>query len=181
MQFAPDTIIKKKQSQYPKCPICSRATFLHHCYKHYNRYNCRNKKCNHVIVHHHNLNIDNPSNESVTGSLSMKGMRFYLQVIITALTLYFFNNTSTRAISHFLYTTANIKVPHVTIASWVHKFAPFFKQKADSFKPQLDLQSDDWHTDETVIFINGEKYYLWLAINSETRFILTFHLTKSRS
>nr|WP_243431750.1 hypothetical protein [Clostridium botulinum] len=29
--------------------------------------------------------------------------------------------------------------------------------------------------------LNGEKYYLWLAINSETRFILTFHLNKSLS
>lgn len=43
------------------------------------------------------------------------------------------------------------------------------------------IQSDDWHADETVVFINGEKYYLWLAIDSETRFILAFYLTKSRS
>ncbi|MDO4536215.1 MAG: IS6 family transposase, partial [Clostridium perfringens] len=86
-----------------------------------------------------------------------------------------------RAIAQFLHTTANIKISHVTIASWTHKFAPFFKQKADSFKDQLNLQSDDWHADETVVFINGQKYYLWLAIDSETRFILAFHLTKSRS
>ena len=76
---------------------------------------------------------------------------------------------------------AGIKVSHVTIASWTNKFAPFFKQKADKFKAKLDLQSDDWHADETVVFINGEKYYLWLVIDSETRFILAFHLTKSRS
>ena len=90
----------------------------------------------------------------------MKGMRFPLHIILTALTLYFLNNTSTRAIAHFLHTTANIKVSHVTIASWAHKFAPFFNLKADSFKDQLNLQSDDWHADETVIFINGKKYYL---------------------
>lgn len=35
--------------------------------------------------------------------------------------------------------------------------------------------------DETVVFINHQKYYLWLAIDSQTCFILTFHLTKSRS
>ena len=57
-----------------------------------------------------------------------------------------------------------------------HKFTPFFEQKADSFKSQLNLQSGDWHADETVVFIKGERYYLWLAIDSETRFI-----TKSRS
>ena len=76
---------------------------------------------------------------------------------------------------------SGIKVSHVTIASWTNKFAPFFKLKADKFKEYLNLQYDDWHADETVVFINGEKYYLWLAIDSETRFILAFYLTKSRS
>lgn len=64
----------------------------------------------------------------------------------------------------------SIKVSHVTIANWTNKFAPFFKQKADTFRASLDLQSDDWLADKTVVFINGEKYYLWLAIDSETRF-----------
>ena len=111
----------------------------------------------------------------------MKGMRFPLHVILTVLTLYFLNNSSTRAISQFLIINSGINVSHVTIASWTNKFAPFFKQKADKFKASLNLQSDDWHADETVVFINGERYYLWLAIDSETRFILAFHLTKSRS
>ena len=180
-QFAPDSVSTPKKFKYPKCPKCGKATFLHHAYKHYNRYKCGNKKCNHVIVQYHNFNINNSSSEKLTGSLSMKGMRFPLHTILTALTLYFLNNTSTRAIARFLNVTSNIKVSHVTIASWTHKFAPFFKLRADSFKEQLNLQSDDWHADETVVFINGEKYYLWLAIDSETRFILAFHLTKSRS
>ena len=165
----------------PKCPRCGKGTYLHHAYKHYNRYKCNNKKCNHIIVKHHTTNIDTASSELVSGSLSMKGMRFPLHVILTALTLYFLNNSSTRAISQFLMINSGIKVSHVTIASWTNKFAPFFKQKADKFKANLNLQSDDWHADETVVFINGERYYLWLAIDSETRFILAFHLTKSRS
>ena len=108
----------------------------------------------------------------------MKGMRFSLNTILTALTLYFLNNSSTRAIAQFLWVTHGIKVSHVTIASWTNKFAPFFKNKADKFKETLDLNSDDWHADETVVFINGERYYLWLTIDSETRFILAVHLTK---
>ena len=159
----------------PKCPRCGKGTYLHHSYKHYNRYKCNNKKCNHIIVKHHTTNIDTASSELVSGSLSMKGMRFPLHVILTALTLYFLNNSSTRAISQFLMINSGIKVSHVTIASWTNKFAPFFKQKADKFKETLNLQSDDWHADETVVFINGERYYLWLAIDSETRFILAFH------
>lgn len=180
-QFAPDSVSVKKESLYPKCPKCSRATYLHHQYKHYNRYKCGSKKCNHVIVQYHNTSIDSASSELITGSISMKGMRFSLNIILTALTLYFLNNSSTRAIAQFLWVTQGIKVSHVTIASWTNKFAPFFKNKADKFKEFLDLNSDDWHADETVVFINGERYYLWLAIDSETRFILAFHLTKSRS
>lgn len=180
-QFAPNSVSVERKSPYPRCPKCGCATYLHHQYKHYNRYKCGSKKCNHVIVQYHNTNIDLASSESITGSLSMKGMRFSLNTILTALTLYFLNNSSTRAIAQFLWVTQGIKVSHVTIASWTNKFAPFFKNKADKFKETLDLNSDDWHADETVVFINGERYYLWLAIDSETRFILAFHLTKSRS
>ena len=178
-QFAPDKVSSRVLKNYPRCPKCGKGTYLHHSYKHYNRYKCNNKKCNHIIVNHHSLNIDNASSEAITSSLSMKGMRFPLHVILTTLTLYFLNNSLTRAISQFLMINSGIKVSHVTIASWTNKFAPFFK--ADKFKASLNLQSDDWHADETVVFINGERYYLWLAIDSETRFILAFHLTKSRS
>lgn len=180
-QFAPDSVTTKSKSKYPRCPKCGRATYLHHEYKHYNQCKCGDKKCNYVIVQYHNLNIDRASSEAVSGSLSIKGMRFSLHTILTALTLYFLNNSSTRAISQFLLVSSNIKVSHVTIANWTNKFAPYFKAKADKFKSSLNLQSDDWHADETVVFINGERYYLWLAIDSETRFVLAFHLTKSRS
>lgn len=87
---------------YPRCPKCGKGTYLHHSYKYYNRYKCNNKKCNHIIVKHHTTNIYMASSELITGSLSMKGIRFPLHVILTALTLYFFNNSSTRAISQFL-------------------------------------------------------------------------------
>lgn len=133
---------------YPKC---GKGTYSHHAYKHYNRY-----KCNNIIVKHHTANIDEASSEGITDSLSMKGMHFPLHVILTTLTLYFLNNSSTRAISQFLMINSEIKVSLVTIASWPNKFAPRFKQKADKFKANLDLQSDDWHADETVVFINGE-------------------------
>lgn len=85
----------RPKMNYPKCAKCGKGTYLHHAYKHYNRYKCNNRKCNHIIVNHHNFNIDPASSEAITGSLSMKGMRFPLQIIITALTLYYLNNTST--------------------------------------------------------------------------------------
>lgn len=65
------------------------------------KYQC--KKCTHIIVKHHTINIDDASSENIAGSLSMKGTRFPLHIILTALTLYFSNNSSTRAISQFLW------------------------------------------------------------------------------
>jgi len=41
------------------CPKCGRATYLHHQYKHYNRYKYGSKKCNHVIVQYHNVGLTN--------------------------------------------------------------------------------------------------------------------------
>ena len=123
------------------------------------------------------MNIEDTSRDKLIGSISMKGMRFSLNTILTALTPYFLNNSSTRMISQFLFLSQGIKVSHVTIASWTNKFAPFFKLKSDVLKQNLNLESDDWHADETVIFIGSQRYYLWLAIDSETRFVLAFHLT----
>lgn len=80
----------------------------------------------------------------------MKGMCFPFHTILTALTLYFLNNTLNRAISQFLKVTSNISVSHVNIPRCVHKFAPYFKEKAKLFNSQLDLNSDDWHANETV-------------------------------
>lgn len=108
-------------------------------------------------------------------------MIFSLNTILTALIPYSFNNSSTRAISQLPIVTSNIKMYHVTISSWTNKFAPFFKAKAEKFKNCSDIQSDDCHTNKTVIFINCEHYYMWIAIDSETKFILAFHLIKSHN
>lgn len=57
----------------------------------------------------------------------------------------------------------------------------FFKFISDNLTKELDLSdSDEWHSDETVVFINGQKYYLWICIDSETRFITSWNLNKSR-
>jgi transposase-like protein len=41
-------------------------------------------------------------------------------------------------------------------------------------------QSDEWHTDETVINIHGKRYYIWTLIDSETRYVIDYHLSDSR-
>ena len=46
--------------------------------------------------------------------------------------------------------------------------------------PLLDLNSDEWHADETVVKIAGVKHYIWFIIDSETRFVIGFHLSPHR-
>lgn len=38
----------------------------------------------------------------------------------------------------------------------------------------MNFASDEWHADETVVKISGQKYYIWFIIDSEARFILSF-------
>ena len=44
----------------------------------------------------------------------------------------------------------------------------------------LDLNSEEWHADETVVKIAGVKHYIWFIIDSETRFVIGFHLSPHR-
>ena len=181
-QFTPwATPKERKLCEYPRCPLCGKATYIHHDYPKYTRYKCGNRKCNHILVQVKASAISHSSDHLIDGKNNFKGMRYPISVILNALTLYFHNDSSTRRISQYLKITMNIKVSHVTIASWTKKFAPIFKKIYDNIFSSIHLSdSDEWHADETVVFINGKKHYLWLVIDSETRLIISYHLTPSR-
>ena len=115
------------------------------------------------------------------GKTNFKRLRFPLFVVMQALMLFYVANSPARKISRFLFLSFNIKVSHVTICKWVKYFAPIFQEKAFSFSSNLDFNSDEWHIDETVIKINGKKYWIWFVIDSETRFIISFHISELRS
>ena len=75
----------------------------------------------------------------------------------------------------------NIKVSHVTISKWIKKFDKYFKSISDELTQDIYLgDSDEWHADETVVKIDGQKYYLWICIDSESRFITSWNLSSSR-
>ncbi|AEB74793.1 ISCb1g3, transposase [Clostridium botulinum BKT015925] len=181
-QFAPSATPKERQlKDYPRCPVCNKGTFIHHNYSNYINYRCNDKKCNHSFFVAKPTAIDPSSNTTIQGKLNFKGMRFPIHIILMALDLYFLNESSTRRISQYLFRTFNVKVSHVTIASWTKKFAAYFKLKSDNLFYNIDLSdSDEWHADETVVFINGKKHYLWLVIDSESRLIISYHLSPYR-
>jgi transposase-like protein/DNA-directed RNA polymerase subunit RPC12/RpoP len=181
-QFAPFSPKSPRKSKgYPKCPKCGKATFIHHDYKHYTQYRCGDKKCNHAFYLVKPNTVGDASCQNLFGKTNFKRMRFPLHVIITALNLFYLCNASTRKISQFLLINNGIKVSHVAIASWAKKFAPLFQNIASKLENSINLNSDEWHADETVVKINGKKYYIWFVIDSETRFVISFHLSPYRS
>ena len=98
----------------------------------------------------------------------------------TALSMFYLGKNSFRDISLILKTAFNIKVSHTTVSNWCVKFAPLFDDMRIQLVSLLDLNSDEWHADETVVKIAGVKHYIWFIIDSETRFVIGFHLSPHR-
>ena len=85
-----------------------------------------------------------------------------------------------RNINLILKTAFNIKVSHATVSNWCVKFALMFDDMRIQLLPLLGLNSDEWHADETIVKIAGVKHYIWFIIDSETRFVIGFHLSPHR-
>jgi len=117
---------------------------------------------------------------SLFGKNDFKRMRYSVFLIITAISMFYLGKNSFRNISLILRVSFNIKVSHTTIANWCTRFAPLFDNQRIKLLSMLDLNSDEWHTDETVVKIAGVKHYIWFVVDSETRYIIGFHLTPHR-
>lgn len=183
-QFAPERPRARSGQidgrKYPSCPLCGKASFLHHDYKHYSNYRCGDKRCNHSFFSWKNTAISAPSMSALFGKEDFKRMRYPVHLIISALCMFYLGKNSFRNISLILRTAFNIKVSHTTISNWCTKFAPLFDNIRIELLPMLDLNSDEWHADETVVKVAGIKHYLWFIIDSETRFIIGYHLSPHR-
>ena len=182
-QFAPDylSLNSREKRKYPDCPICGKATFLHHDYTYYSNFRCSDKRCNHSFRVPKWIDIELPSSELEPQTFSFKGMRHSLHIVLCALNYYFCGNVTTRKVAQILYMVHQVKVSHVTISKWIKRFAPVFKQITTERLSAINLcDSDEWHFDETYVKISGKDYYLWLAIDSETRLILDFNLSPNR-
>jgi len=180
-QFAPNHVSKSKVRKYPACPKCGKGSFLHHDYDDYSNYRCNDKKCNHSFFACKPTVKLPPSMSELVGKTDFKRLRHPVQLIISALTMFYIGKSSFRNIALMLNMLYNIQVSHTTISDWCRKFAPLFSNISLSLMPLMNFDSDEWHVDETVVKINGKKHYLWFIIDAETRFVLGFHLTPHRN
>ena len=182
-QFAPErprTEGANCRRKYPPCPVCGKTSFLHHDYEHYSNYRCSDKKCNHSFFEWKSAAITAPSMSSLFGKHNFKRMRYPIQIIVMALSMFYLGKNSFRNISLILRTAFHIQVSHTTISNWCVKFAPMFDDMRIQLVPLLDLNSDEWHADETVVKVAGVKHYIRFIIDSETRFVIGFHLSPHR-
>src|SRR5271169_3646858 len=95
--------------------------------------------------------------------VSYKRHRFPPEIIAHAVWLYFRFPLSLRLVEEMLL-ERGILVSYETIRRWALKFGPDY---ACRLKRKAAGWHDIWHLDEVVISINGEKRYLWRAVDQE--------------
>jgi putative transposase len=95
--------------------------------------------------------------------VSYKRHRFPPQIIAHAVWLYFRFPLSLRLVEEMLL-ERGIIVSYETVRRWAIKFGPDYARRLKRKKP---TRHDIWHLDEVVISINGEKRFLWRAVDQD--------------
>ncbi len=92
----------------------------------------------------------------------LKGFRFPREVIAYAVWAYHRFALSTADVEDLL-AERGVIVSREAIRLWVNQFGRHF---ADCIKRERPGCADKWHLDEVVIMINGEKFWLWRAVDA---------------
>ena len=100
---------------------------------------------------------------SQTSNSCYRGHRFPAEVIAHAVWLYFRFPLSLRMVEDLLAARSMI-VSHETVRRWAEKFGRDFANEVRRRAPQF---GDKWHLDEVVVAINGEKHWLWRAVDQD--------------
>jgi putative transposase len=85
------------------------------------------------------------------------------QIIAHVVWLYFRFPLSLRLVEEMLI-ERGIVLSYETIRRWAMKFGPDYARRLKRKKPG---RRDVWHLDEVVVSINGEKRYLWRAVDQD--------------
>ena len=124
--------------------------------------------------------ISSPSMSKLFGKINFKRMGYPVHVVLMALSMFCLGKNSLHDIALILRTVMDVRESHTIISNWCIRFAPMFQNIAIQLIPALNINFDEWHADETIVKIQGKKYDLWLILDSETRFVLGFHLDRHR-
>jgi putative transposase len=84
-------------------------------------------------------------------------------VIRQAVWLYLRFTLSYRVVEDLL-AARGLSVSYETVRRWIVKFGPAIARNLRQARPK---PGDQWHFDEMVVLINGQRMYMWRAVDSE--------------
>ncbi len=96
-------------------------------------------------------------------SPSYRGFRFPSEIISHAVWLYQRFCLSYREVEELL-TERDITVTYEPIRQWCQKFGPAYARKLKRRQGRL---GDTWHIDEVFVTIQGQRQYLWRAVDQD--------------
>lgn len=150
---------KKTEKTVVKCKHCTLGKVIKDGFKGgKQQYKC--KDCGHKFT-----NTDSHPN-----------MRFNREIVDASLGWYY-EGMSLRAVARQIRHLFNVKVYPSTIWRWIQKYVPLVNDFVKRLKP---LIGGEWHVDETVVKVSGEKWWYWEVIDKDTRLILGTHLSRTR-
>ncbi len=101
------------------------------------------------------------------------------EIIRLAVMLYVRFPLSLRNVEDLLH-ERGIDVSHETVRFWWHRFGPMFASEIRKRRIEGMRSSQwRWHLDEMFVKINGERFYLWRAVDHEGEVLESF-VTKRR-
>ena len=101
------------------------------------------------------------------------------EIIRLALMLYVRFPLSLRHVEDLLH-ERGINVSHEAVRYWWHRFCPMFTSEIKKRRIEgMKSSKWRWHLDEMVVKINGERHYLWRAVDHEGEVLESF-VTKAR-
>ena len=115
-------------------------------------------------------------NRKFVDNLFFEKLKASPKIICLTLDLYF-KGISLRKIVDHLRQFYDLDIHFTTIYYWIKKYIEIMDNYVSQFKPKLGIF---WNTDETMVQINGEWFYLWNVIDETTRFHLASVISKER-
>ncbi|MFD0229664.1 IS6 family transposase [Streptomyces hirsutus] len=94
---------------------------------------------------------------------SYKGHRYPVEVISHCVWLYFRFPLSFREVEELML-QRGVLVSHETVRRWCMKFGQAY---ANGLRRRRPRPGDKWHLDEVFLKINGERKYLWRAVDAD--------------
>jgi putative transposase len=94
---------------------------------------------------------------------AFSGHRFPPEIIGYAVWAYYRFSLSLRDVEDLL-AARGVVVSYETIRAWAAKFGSQYSKVIRRDRPSA---ADKWHVDEVVLPINGQKYWLWRAVDSK--------------